>query len=42
MWHLQLHSTESSIGQEKKVSLPDSYMLPSAERGNGGDSLVFV
>lgn len=24
------------------MSLPGSYMLPSAERGNGGDSLVFV
>lgn len=41
MYHLQLHSTESSIGQGQKVSLPGSYMVPSAEPDYGGDSLVF-
>lgn len=42
MCHLQLYSTECSIGQDKKVSLPGSYVLPSAECGNGGGSSVFI
>lgn len=42
MCRLQLHSTESSIGQEKNDAFPWLLMLPSAEPGGVGDSWVSV